>query len=78
MNMKLGFSRSVAAAIIRPATLGLMACSSSDQAPPTPKVSETTPPVAQPAPTPDAAPAAAWAGERPFQSDDRARQGLNS
>ena len=60
MNMKIGFGRSLAVAIIGAATLGLMACSnSSDQPPPTPKVSEATPPVAPPAATPDAAPAAA-------------------
>jgi len=58
MNTRVGFSRSLALAIMGVAALGLQACSNSSDQPPPAKVSEAPAPVAPPAATPDAAPGA--------------------
>ena len=57
MNTNVGFSRSLAVAIIGVATLGLLACSNSnDQSPPAAKVSEAPAAIAQPAAAAEATP----------------------
>jgi hypothetical protein len=56
MNTRVGFSRSLALAIMGVATLGLLACSNSSDQPPPAKVSQAPAPIAPPAAAPDAAP----------------------
>ena len=60
MNTNVGFSRSLAVAIIGVATLGLLACSNSnDQSPPAAKVSEAPATAAQPVAAAEATPGGA-------------------
>lgn len=69
MNGNVGFSRGLAVAIMGVATLGLLACSNSnDQSPPA-KVSESPAAVAPPAATPDATPKAGDVTKQPALPD---------